>query len=103
MHLRRFFLLLACLFSLQLLHAATEADSTIRIYHDNGKLKVKATMKDGSWDGIMREYDEEGRLRIKIKYKKGEKRWEQHFNEKGRLIEVIDRKGKVRKLKDCNC
>ncbi|HYG16576.1 MAG TPA: hypothetical protein VEC12_12545 [Bacteroidia bacterium] len=78
------------------------ADSTVIIYHDNGKVKEKGVLKNGLKDGRWREYDTNGDLVKMTRYKNGEFRWERLYKE-GKIIQITNRKGKVRKMKNCGC
>lgn len=71
-------------------------------YFSNGDLKLIQTFKKGIRHGIWIVKNEEGRIVLKTKYKKGRRIWQfTYVNNK--VVESIDRKGKVKKVKDCGC
>ena len=86
---------------------AVESDSLAngkhRYYFPNGKLKLQNRFKSGKANGTWKYYNEKGQLVKQEKYRKGQLRWTFHYNSSGRLIRIIDKKGKETKKSDCGC
>lgn len=79
------------------------ANGKHRYYFPNGQLKLKNRFKNGQANGTWKYYNEKGQLVKQEKYRKGQLRWTFHYNHRGRLIRIIDKKGKETKKSDCGC
>lgn len=77
-------------------------DGKYRVYHHNGKMALDGAYKDTLRHGTWEEFDTDGWLQRKTRYRRGKIIWIKIYRE-GRLAEVINRKGKVKKMKDCGC
>jgi antitoxin component YwqK of YwqJK toxin-antitoxin module len=82
---------------------AGNSDSTVITYHENGMVKEKGTLRKGEKHGKWREYRDNGVILKETKYKMGQFRRERLFNEKGKLSQIRDRKGKIHKMNECGC
>lgn len=79
------------------------ANGKHRYYFSNGHLKLENRFKNKLASGTWKYYNEKGRLIKQEKYRKGRLKWTFHYNEQGRLIRIIDKKGKETKKSDCGC
>lgn len=82
------------------LHAC---DSTATKYFENGKKEVVEKYKEGTKCGIWKFFHPTGVILRREKYKNGELAFTWIYNDKGQLIESINKKGKHKKYKACNC
>lgn len=71
-------------------------------YNDSQVLLFTGKYKDGLRHGIFKEYDAEGFMITKAHYRRGQLRWMQLYKN-GKMYAVVNRKGEVRKAKDCGC
>lgn len=71
--------------------------------HDNGKIAISGYYNNGVKQGLWKEFDEAGTLRKATKYKKGKVHSIIEYNEEGTAIRFTNKKGKVKKIKDCHC
>ncbi len=77
-------------------------DGRYRQYNDSGQLIFSGKYKDTLRHGTFKEYDSTGLLIRKTRYRKGRMIWMQIYRN-GKMIEVIDRHGNIRKTKKCGC
>ncbi len=90
------------LFGTQTIYAIKLCDSTFKSFDSLGyKTKVEK-WKNGQACGAWLYY-ENGFLTKKEKYKKGILHYTLFYNKIGKVITTVDRKGKVRNYKPCNC
>jgi antitoxin component YwqK of YwqJK toxin-antitoxin module len=104
--LLRISLLFALFVAAQTVFAAQgkgNTDSTFTTYHENGMVKETGRFRNGEKHGKWREYRDNGIILKETKYKKGVFKWEHLFNDKGRLSQIRDRKGKIHKMNECGC
>ncbi|MBI1223365.1 MAG: hypothetical protein GC180_12230 [Bacteroidetes bacterium] len=73
-----------------------------KLYNDSHQLILQGRFKSGLRHGTFKEYDMAGLLILKAHYKNGKLLWMQRYAN-GKIIEYIDRKGRVRKAKSCGC
>ena len=71
--------------------------------HENGKIAVEGYYNNGVRQGTWKEYDEEGNLRKVTKYKKGKVKSIVEYDAEGNMTQLTNKKGKVKKIKDCHC
>ena len=71
-------------------------------YNDSARLVFTGKYLHGLRHGIFKEYDSAGFLLRKSRYKKGKLRWSQLY-QNGKITEVTDRRGNVKKRKNCGC
>lgn len=104
--MRLFGFIVFLFFSPVLLSAHQENDSLkdgrYYQYDDSMHLVFSGKYRSGLRNGIFKEYDNQGFLLRKSKYKNGRLRWSQLYVN-GRITEVTDSKGNVRKRKNCGC
>ena len=97
------FLFLLCFF---LPAGAAAQDSlksgTYRFYYESGRLKEKGYFKNGKRHGTWKAYDENGVLVGRTKYRDGNMVW-RHVISRGKVIEITDDKGNVKRRSDCGC
>lgn len=71
--------------------------------HPNGEIAVTGYYNQGVKQGLWKEFDEAGTLRKATKYKKGKVHSIIEYNEEGTAYRFTNKKGKVKKIKDCHC
>jgi antitoxin component YwqK of YwqJK toxin-antitoxin module len=74
-----------------------------RSIHANGKLHHKGHFVNDQKHGIWFEYNEHGVLQQKTKWKYGITMWEIHYNEVGRVIKTVNKKGEEKIRPACGC
>jgi|GEM_PF-2253857 len=73
-----------------------------KAFNESGQLLFVGGYKNGQRQGIFKEYDGMGLLTRKTRYKNGKMKWMQVYKD-GKIIEYIDKNGKIRKAKNCGC
>jgi antitoxin component YwqK of YwqJK toxin-antitoxin module len=73
-----------------------------KTFFNNGALKTIATYKNGLRHGTWIVKNEKGLIVLKTKYKKGQRIW-QFTYQNNKVIQSIDRKGRVKIVNDCGC
>lgn len=81
---------------------ASNEDSVVVTYHENGKTKEKGSYRNGEKHGRWKTYNEKGHKIKEARYKMGKMRWERIYKD-GKLIQTTDHKGRIRKMSDCGC
>ena len=71
-----------------------------KTYFSDGSLKTIKSYKNGLRHGTWIVKNEKGNIILKTRYKKGKRRWQFTYEKN---VETIDRKGRVRHVKDCGC
>jgi hypothetical protein len=71
-------------------------------YHPNKQKAFVAKYKNGLRHGVWQYYHSDGDVDRRIKYKKGKRRWTYIYKDE-KIAVTIDRKGKVRKKRECDC
>jgi antitoxin component YwqK of YwqJK toxin-antitoxin module len=85
------------------LHAQNPVpDGAFSTHHLNGKLSQRGRYKDGLRIGIWMYYDNTGLILKKERWKRDVLQWESHYI-KGRVVKIIDKKGRVRHRPECGC
>lgn len=90
--------------NIQLGTYACDTTQTVKCksYFEDGSLKTIQRYKNGVRHGTWIVKNKEGRIVLKTRYKKGRRLWQfTYVNNK--VVESIDRKGRVKKVKDCGC
>ncbi|MBX7205433.1 MAG: hypothetical protein K1X81_08425 [Bacteroidia bacterium] len=90
----------------KLAFAQLPADSTsgvYKTYYNSGKIQMKGRFKNGVRNGSFYYFAEDGKLLKQEIYHKGKLNWTYFFNDHGRVIRKIDKKGKVTTKPDCGC
>jgi len=83
--------------------ASYSCDSTSVIRFANGKRNIVKKFNNGLACGRWSYYSTENYLIKRERYKKGELVFTWIYNDEGRVAETINKKGKHRKHKHCNC
>jgi antitoxin component YwqK of YwqJK toxin-antitoxin module len=83
--------------------SANACDSAAVTKYSNGNKSLIAKFEKGNPCGKWRYFDEEQHLIKKEKYINGLLVFSWSYNKKGKITETINRKGKIRKYKPCNC
>ncbi len=98
-----FFFISIALLSPNKAMAFYSCDSSSKIRDSTGLVIKLEKYKNGLACGTWLYYNKNGSVIKKEKYKRGLLRYTLLLNEKGQLLESIDRKGKHRMYKPCNC
>ena len=77
--------------------------SKFRAFYPNGNAKVKGRFKNGNKQGNWFYYSENGLLQKRERYNNGILKATFNYNNKGLLINVINKKGKIINKKACGC
>lgn len=106
--LKRFWLLPAVLFifNSDIFGQSGQCDTTgtvrcISVYPSGYKHK-ESRYVNGLRHGIWTEFSEDGKIIRKTKYRHGRRLWEFRYVN-NRVVESVNRKGVVKKVKDCGC
>lgn len=86
--------------------AQQPADSSSGVYktfYGSGKIQMKGHFKNGVRNGSFYYFAEDGKLLKQEIYHKGKLNWTYFFNDHGRVIRKIDKKGKITTKPDCGC
>lgn len=83
---------------------ACDTTSTVvcKKYYSNGQIHQVTRYKNGLRHGKWKTFDQDGHLKSKVKYKKGQRIWVFYYTN-NKVTETINRKGKVKMVRDCGC
>lgn len=81
----------------------TACDSISVKRYDNGKKEFVKKYENGQNCGFWKFYRPDGIIERKEKYKKGILVFTWFYNEEGKLIRSVNRKGKEKVYRACNC
>jgi antitoxin component YwqK of YwqJK toxin-antitoxin module len=84
--------------------SACDTSKTVRCIsvYPSGYKKLDYRFKQGARHGIWIEFNEGGKIITKTKYRRGVRIWEFRYVN-NRVVESINRKGVLKKVKDCGC
>ncbi len=101
------FILFFCICFLPLKQAClaqnTPKTAKINEYYPNGKTKIKGRYKNGNKHGNWFYYAENGILQKRERYSNGIVQATFNYNNKGLLINVVTKSGKIINKKACGC
>ena len=78
------------------------SNGAYKSYYKSGKIQEKGHFKNSLKKGVWYFYNERGLLLKKEKYVEGKLQW-QLFFERGKIIKIIDKNGRVTERSKCGC